>query len=184
MDVQKLCGISEHAIHTAIERDDASGDDCEGPGLQFEHQHHQMSLAGDPIRLKAVFDMCHAALACGNPMPVPSRQTSRDAVDWLVAHDLAALTADGRMVLLSSAMQSVAKLSSPVLVTHPEKNQDNSAWGLRKKLSEQRWSEGNASAASACQKVFNAKNATKSYYCLLLESFQALWNPFYEVSVC
>ncbi|CAE7786718.1 PREP1 [Symbiodinium sp. CCMP2592] len=161
-DVGHVCEVSEEAVNNAIE------DDEEEPELEEALCTH-VSIAGDPLRMQAVFEVCKQALQTGLPLAVS--EDSRESVDWLVSHDLAARTLDGRMVLLSSCMRNVTHLASPVLLTHPEDDSANSTWGLRKKLCEQGWTSGVASAASARDKIFNSKNPAKSYYCLLLRCF-------------
>ena len=188
-DVGHVCEVSEEAVNNAIEDDEEP--ELEGMTEQCAH----VSIAGDPLRMcfscsatflatgcartlttakaqprylrQAVFEVCKQALQTGLPLTVS--EDSRESVDWLVSHDLAAHTLDGRMVLLSSCMRNVTHLASPVLLTHPEDDFANSTWGLRKKLCEQGWTaSGVASAASARDKIFNSKNPAKSYYCLLL----------------
>ena len=116
---------------------------------------------------QAVFQLCQQALASGRPLAV--QPDGREAANWLLSHELAAETANGSIVLLSQCMRTVTRLCAPVLVTHPEDNSLNSAWGLRKKLLSQGWQAGVTSSASADRNTFNRKNQSKAYYCLLLE---------------
>ena len=111
-----------------------------------------------------MFNTCNAALQSGLPLTVGADR--RESVDWLIAHDLAALTSEGKMVLLSSCVRNVTHLAAPTLVTHDD--QANSTWGLRKKLEDAGWSSVKPSQAMATDRTFNGNNGMKSYLCLLL----------------
>ena len=164
-DVNHVCQLSQEAILSAVAAEEVGpGSDDEGPG-----ECCQLSIASDPLRLQAVFDVAREAISRSTPLPLPAEPLRRDAAHWLVAQELASHTSDGGLVLLSDAMQSMTELAGPELVKHPEVNADNSAWGLRQKLEQEGWTAGKASSACASGKIFNAKNATKSYYCILLD---------------
>ena len=115
-----------------------------------------------------ILEIGRTAAAAGKPIPVAKKYVA--AADWLVQHELASMTADNELVLLSNCLQTKSVLSSLELVRDPADDTLNSTWGLRSKLTKQGWVQAQASECSAAEKRFCKTNSMKFYYCLLLQS--------------
>lgn len=124
-----------------------------------------MSVATRSRPRRDVVEVGRQAAASGKPIKVSAK--FRAAGDWLVAHDLASITDNNKLVLLSSSLQTTTVLKEPRKVDEPEDSK-NSVWGLRQKLQRLSWRAGSASKSSVSDKVFNGNNAFKQYLCLLL----------------
>ncbi|CAE7303624.1 PREP1, partial [Symbiodinium pilosum] len=90
-DVNHVCQLSQEAILSAVAAEEVGpGSDDEGPG-----ECCQLSIASDPLRLQAVFDVAREAISRSTPLPLPAEPLRRDAAHWLVAQELASHTSDG-----------------------------------------------------------------------------------------